>query len=402
MKNVFSVEIFFIIFRETVEASIIISVILAFLKQGIGRQIKDKALYRRMVIQVWAGAIVGLFICLAIGGAFIGVFYSLGRDIWASAEDLWEGIFSIIATCMITVMGIAMLRVNKMREKWRIKIAQALINSSNIDHLPWYKKLDPTLWSKKYAMAVLPLITTLREGVEAIVFVGGVSLGTPATAFPLAVICGLLCGAGVGLVIYRGGNMMSIQIFLIASTCFIYLIGAGLFSRAIWYFQTYVFSKKAGGDVAEEGSGPGSYKITQSVWHVNCCNPETDNGWMIFNAILGWQNSATYGSVISYNVYWIFVMMIFMFLMYEEKTGHFPFLGKLQKKLKKEMTEAERQELFRNANKVAEKYNQERSGAGITEEGSSSSIDQDIEKGFSETEKTVGATEHTTQVSSRH
>lgn len=381
MKNVFSVEIFFIVFRETVEASIIISVILAFLKQGLGRQGVDKALYKRMVLQVWAGAAVGIFICLAVGGAFIGVFYTLGHDIWASAEDLWEGIFAIIATCMITVMGVAMLRINKMREKWRVKIAQALINTTNISHLPWYKKLDPSLWSRKYAMAVLPLVTTLREGVEAIVFVGGVSLGTPATAFPLAVICGLLCGCCVGYVIYRGGNMMSIQIFLIASTCFIYLIGAALFSRAVWYFQSYEFNRRAGGDVSEEGDGPGSYKITESVWHVNCCNPETQNGYMIFNAILGWQNSATYGSVISYNCYWVMVMVIFLLMMYQEKKGHFPLLSRIQSKFEKKMSDEERDELFRDANRIARQYhNENKDEIAVVEEGSSSSISEDIEK----------------------
>ena len=36
----------------------------------------------------------------------------------------------------------------------------------------------------------------------------------------------------------RGGNFGSIQIFLIASTCFLYLIAAGLFSRAVWDFET--------------------------------------------------------------------------------------------------------------------------------------------------------------------
>lgn len=376
-KNVFSVEIFFIIFRETLEASIIISVLLSFLKQGVGSQ-DDRTLYKRLVWQVWIGSALGLFICLAIGGAFIGVFYSLGRDIWASAEDLWEGIFSIIATIMITVMGVAMLRINKMKEKWRVKIAKALIDSDKRrGTIPWYKKLNPVLWTKKYAIAVLPFITTLREGLEAVVFVGGVSLGTPATAFPLPVICGLIAGSLIGYAIYRGGNMLSIQIFLIASTCFVYLIGAGLFSRAVWYFEMYVFAKAAGGDVAEMGSGPGSYKITSSVWHVNCCNPETDNGWMIFNALFGWQNSATYGSVISYNVYWIFVMAVFLLMMYQEKTGHFPFLSKIQKKIEKEMTEAERAELFRNANEVAMNYNKNKS-AGVVDEFASST--EDIEK----------------------
>lgn len=46
-------------------------------------------------------------------------------------------------------------------------------------------------------------------------------------------------------------------------------------------------------------------------WHLDCCNPENnyDNGgWMIFNAIFGWTNSATYGSVIGYVMYWVAVM----------------------------------------------------------------------------------------------
>jgi high-affinity iron transporter len=49
-------------------------------------------------------------------------------------------------------------------------------------------------------------------------------------------------------------------------------------------------------------------------------------GWGIFNAILGWQNSATYGSVISYNVYWIAVIIGFLLLRYKETTDHLPFM----------------------------------------------------------------------------
>ena len=37
--------------------------------------------------------------------------------------------------------------------------------------------------------------------------------------------------------------MASIQIFLIASTCFLYLVAAGLFSKAVWLFENYKVSK---------------------------------------------------------------------------------------------------------------------------------------------------------------
>ena len=176
-------------------------------------------------------------------------------------------------------------------------------------------------WARRYAMFLLPFITTMREGVEAVVFVGGVSLGYPATAFPLPVFTGILTGLICGSFIYRGGNVMSIQIFLIASTCVLYLIAAGLFSKAIWNLQYYRFQVLVGSDVAEEGNGPGSYNIQKTVWHVNCCNAETDNGWDVFNAILGWENTGTYGSVISYNVYWLFVIVCVAYMLWGERSG---------------------------------------------------------------------------------
>lgn len=85
-----------------------------------------------------------------------------------------------------------------------------------------------------------------------------------------------------------------------------------------------------GGDSAETGAGPGSYNIRQSVWHVNCCSPLQGGGggWGIFNAILGWTNSTTYGSVLSYNFYWLAVILWFVLMRYKENHGHFPLLGK--------------------------------------------------------------------------
>jgi high-affinity iron transporter len=108
----------------------------------------------------------------------------------------------------------------------------------------------------------------------------------------------------------------------------LYLVAAGLFSRAVWYFQAQDWNNVVGGDAAEVGAGAGSYDIDQSVWHVNFGNPELNggSGWGIFNAILGWQNSATYGSVISYNVYWITIIIAFVVMRYKEVKGHLPFM----------------------------------------------------------------------------
>ena len=78
----------------------------------------------------------------------------------------------------------------------------------------------------------------------------------------------------------------------------------------------------AGGDVAETGEGPGSYDVGSGnvVWHVNYGNPEitSNGGWMIFNAILGWTSTATYGTILSYVFYWLVIAVTLMYLKFKE------------------------------------------------------------------------------------
>jgi high-affinity iron transporter len=125
------------------------------------------------------------------------------------------------------------------------------------------------------------------------------------------------------------------QIFLIVSTCFLYLVAAGLMSRGVWYLENNAWNHIVGGDSSETGSGPGSYNIEMSIWHVNCCNPELagGGGWGIFNALLGWTNSATYGSVISYNLYWLAVMIGYALMLYRERRGPLPYIDPAMRKV---------------------------------------------------------------------
>lgn len=391
MSNVFtdyfSVQTFLIVLRETLELAIIISVLLSFVNQSIFPKQHDNGpcadvrkggalevgldceetehlieteqleqeserltleqrgwehkmrTYGMLRTQIWAGGVLGICVCLVVGAAILAIFYRLGHDVWASTEHVWEGTFSIIASLIISVMGVKILRVNKMQRKWKQKLYGVIQKSKSLrrsiggpssgasgelDPEALAEGADKMVLSEKYAMFLLPFITTMREGLEAIVFVGGIGLNedTLAIAVLVSSVAALVVGTAIGLVLYRLGNTLSLQWFLIVSTGFLYLVAAGLFSKGVWQFELNWFIKKCGGlDVSETGDGPGSYDIKNSVWHVNCCNGEVqDDGafWMLFTAILGWTNSATYGSVISYNVYWIAVIAAFNYLMYRE------------------------------------------------------------------------------------
>ncbi|EGR52329.1 iron permease-like protein [Trichoderma reesei QM6a] len=310
-KDVFSVPVFLVVFRETLETVIIVSVLLAFLKQTLDGPNADRNVYKKLRAQIWIGVATGFLLCMIIAAALIGVFYTVGSNTWDQSEQYYEGAFSLVASIIITLMGAALLRIGKMQDKWRVKLAKAIESPIKVrsSDRGWFAQV-----LEKYAMFFLPFITVLREGIEAVVFVAGVTFSAPAYAVPLPVT-------------HRGGSSTKLQYFLVASTCLLYLVGAGLFSRAVWSLEQGKWNKIVGSDASELGSGPGSYDIDNVVWHVNCCNPNVPNngGWGIFQAILGWTNSATYGSVISYNLYWLFVMASFILIRFHETKGRWPF-----------------------------------------------------------------------------
>ncbi|KAF9530010.1 Ftr1 protein [Crepidotus variabilis] len=343
-KNLFSVPIFFIVFRETLEASIIIAVLLSLAKQivqedshssvpsTVDSDIKEETdgqivdgnvrrqrLIRKMRIQILIGAACGLLLALAIGAAFIAVWFTKASDLWAKSEELWEGIFELVASLIIFVMGITMLKMDRGKAKWRIKLQRAFEG----------KRTDGEGRTGKWALFILPFITVLREGLEAVVFVGGVSLGQPATSIPIAAIIGIICGFVVGYLIYAFASRTTLTIFMVIMTNFLLLIGAGLFSRSVGAFEKHAFNKLVGGDVGEAGNGPGSYRVQGNVWHLDCCSPESktgNQGWTIFGAIFGWTNNATLGSVLAYVFYWIAVIAVLIFLKHKE--GRTSLLGR--------------------------------------------------------------------------
>lgn len=133
---------------------------------------------------------------------------------------------------MIFVMGVTMLKMENARTKWRIKLQNAFnAQRKYILHPP---NVPPNILSEhdrgaktsKWILFILPMITVLREGkfslptvfphltfpppgLEAVVFVSGVSLAQPATSIPIAAIVGIISGLACGVIIYQFASRTS-------------------------------------------------------------------------------------------------------------------------------------------------------------------------------------------------
>lgn len=136
-------------------------------------------------------------------------FYIKFVDLWSSTEQLWEGGFSLLAAVLIFVMGIAFLRMDRARVKWRYKLSTAFERSrakilrsqerararaageasasgagsasqslrqaeGDVD-ADADAEVDGEGEGGKWALFILPFVTVLREGLEAVLFVSGVS-----------------------------------------------------------------------------------------------------------------------------------------------------------------------------------------------------------------------------------
>ncbi|KAG0348057.1 hypothetical protein BG004_006191 [Podila humilis] len=225
------------------------------------------------------------------------------NNLWANTEGIWVGCFSLLAVVLITVMGLALLRTTQIQEKWRNKLSQALDNENE-------RGLGNS--SRKYALFILPFITVLREGLEAIVFIGGVTFTESGKAIPIAVIVGILCGLIVGWILYRGGSKIGLHKFFVASTCLLLLMAAGLAARGIASFESYAWAKATNAQ-SDDGF---TFDPRVNVWALTCCDPKDPNagGWAIFNAIFGWSNIASIGTVVGYIAYWLIVIASLVFM----------------------------------------------------------------------------------------
>lgn len=81
---------------------------------------------------------------------------------------------SSIYSLIIFVMGLTMLRIDRSKLKWKLKL-QAAFDKKLGDQTTLSDHDRKSARSSKWTLFLLPMITVLREGLEAVVFIGGVS-----------------------------------------------------------------------------------------------------------------------------------------------------------------------------------------------------------------------------------
>lgn len=202
---------FVIALREGIEAALIVSIVLAYLKQ-LGRTDGSRL--------VWWGTGLAVLLSAATGT----VIFSVGADFEGTAEQVFEGLVTFTAVGVLTWMIFWMRRQGA-----RIK--------SDLQH-----KVDSALVSGGFALSALAFVAVLREGVETALLLFAAAEGTAVEGGAVAAqLLGFGLGLGLavvlGVLLYRGGVRMNLRTFFKVTGAILIVVAAGLFAFSMHELQ---------------------------------------------------------------------------------------------------------------------------------------------------------------------
>ena len=202
---------FIIALREGIEAALIVSILLAYLRQ-LGRGDRSRI--------VWWGTGLAAVASLAAGSAI----FAVGAEFEGTAEQLFGGLVTLTAVGVLTWMIFWMRRQG------------AGIRAELHD------KVDVALLGGGAALAAIAFFSVLREGVETALFLfaaaEGTAVGTGGVgAQLLGATLGLALAVILGVLLYRGAIHMNLRTFFRLTGFVLIVIAAGLFAAGIHELQ---------------------------------------------------------------------------------------------------------------------------------------------------------------------
>lgn len=199
------VAAFVLFLREGLEASLIVSILLAALRQ-MGQLQQMRA--------VWIG--VGLAVLASIAGGVI--LYATVREYDGSTfQTIFETITYLIAVVLLTTMTF-WLQVHSRNLKKEI-VAKVSVSGSGL------------------ALGLLAFSTVGREGLETAVFSLALAFQTSGVLLMIGAALGILAAVGLCWLIYRMGYRLDFRLFFRVMGILLLIFAAGLLADAVQNLQ---------------------------------------------------------------------------------------------------------------------------------------------------------------------
>ena len=200
---------FLIMFREGLEAALIVAIVACYLKQsGQGRWLPA----------VWLGAASAAALCLALGLYMNHV----QSEFPQKQQELFEAIVALVAAGMLASMVF-----------WMKSSARSI--KGNL-----HEAIDSALHRQRrraWGIVSLVFFAVAREGLESVFFLLAAFQQDVGIYAPIGAVLGIAASVATGALIYRGGLRLNMRRFFRWTGVFILLVAAGLLSSAVKAFH---------------------------------------------------------------------------------------------------------------------------------------------------------------------
>lgn len=252
-----------ITFREGVEASLIVGILLGFLRKTGQTQFAK---------YVWAGVVAAVVVSVAVAVAILAV----GAELEGPAEPIFEGTMLFIAVGLVTTMVF-----------WMRYQSRTLKSSLENEMSAAVQKGHPR------ALFATAFFAVVREGIETALFIAAVGFTNKNIDTLTGSILGLGIAALIGYLIFVSTLRLNLRTFFSVTSILLLVIAAGLFGRAIHEF-------------IEVGILPA---IQEGIYNVGSILPAESTVGQILKALIGYNASPDMLETIGYVGYLVLAIV---------------------------------------------------------------------------------------------
>ena len=201
-------ESFLVTSRETLEASLVVGIVLAYLNKTNNQNYKKTVYY---------GIVFGIL--ASIFSAFAFTFFSGG--FMGAAEQIFEGTTMLIAAFLLTTMILWMMQQRHVAKEIEGKVERHLMN------------VQPYL--SHIGIFMIIFVAIIREGVETVIFLNAINYasGINFIGGTLGIIAAIL----VGYLLFVSTKKINLKKLFNISSVLLILFAAGLIARSFHEFQ---------------------------------------------------------------------------------------------------------------------------------------------------------------------
>ncbi|NHJ46357.1 MAG: hypothetical protein FK733_01090 [Asgard group archaeon] len=279
----FSVAGFLITLRESIEAALIIGILLTYLSK-VGRKELRK--------DIWIGTIAAIL--TSVGAAMLFYFVLGGFEQY---EAIIEGFAMIIAAMILTWVIIWMLRTSKdIKGKLEDRIELTISKE------------------KRFGLIALAFITVAREGIETVLFMTGViAAESNVWAIIWSSIAGIAVSVVIGIALFWSGQKINLKYFFNITSILLIIFAAGLFTHGIHELQ------ELGWFGSEE------FFLQRIVWDTSAfLNDKTTELGKFLRAMFGYQDKPTWMELFVYIGYVLVAGIIVVVIKFAKPRKYVP------------------------------------------------------------------------------